>query len=233
VVPGELWFDTSKYSLNAYNLGWNDVSCLPYASLQEYNNFVTQLNGLTSSTSPKLATLSTRPTPADWTTLINATNALANQNNLSSVNSSWRLLAADNFASCNASSYGPATATLVLKQMQTAIDTVSVVKYPPTLIPLAGFSMATVGVVPFTVNFTNTSTQTFVALDSNQPNGYHDTFGPTRFLWNFGDGTTLGSLDTYVAAAAGNPSHIYTAQGAYTITLTVKMLLALQRHKAH
>lgn len=35
---------------------------------------------------------------------------------------------------------------------------------------------------------------------------------PAQYLWNFGDGTT---------SAQQNPSHTYTAQGTYTVTLTV------------
>jgi|JI10StandDraft_1071094.scaffolds.fasta_scaffold00736_3 gliding motility-associated-like protein len=48
--------------------------------------------------------------------------------------------------------------------------------------------------VPFNVNFTNTST------------------GGSTFNWNFGDGNT---------SASPNPSHTYTAAGTYPVTLTV------------
>ncbi|CAA9286174.1 MAG: hypothetical protein AVDCRST_MAG95-3664 [uncultured Adhaeribacter sp.] len=50
------------------------------------------------------------------------------------------------------------------------------------------------GYAPFTAKFTNTTT------------------GATGYLWNFGDGTT---------STEAIPSHIYTQDGNYTVTLTV------------
>lgn len=67
------------------------------------------------------------------------------------------------------------------------------VTYPP---PVAGFSASpTAGAVPLTVQFTDVSTGTIIAR-----------------AWSFGDGAT---------SSAQNPSHTYTAPGAYTVTLTV------------
>ena len=61
--------------------------------------------------------------------------------------------------------------------------------------PVAAFtSSVTAGVVPFLVDFTDTSVQ-----------------GPTSWAWDFGDGST---------ATARNPSHTYTVAGIYTVTLT-------------
>ncbi len=54
---------------------------------------------------------------------------------------------------------------------------------------------ATNGTSPFTVNFTDTSTG-----------------DPTKWAWDFGDGTD---------STAQNPEHIYTADGVYTVTLSV------------
>ncbi len=66
---------------------------------------------------------------------------------------------------------------------------------PPN--PVAGFNLIanpTTGVVPVTVNVTDTSTG-----------------GATQWQWDFGDGG---------AATTQNASHIYTTPGTYTITLT-------------
>ncbi|HRN79454.1 MAG TPA: PKD domain-containing protein [Ferruginibacter sp.] len=61
--------------------------------------------------------------------------------------------------------------------------------------PQASFTAAPVSScsVPLTVNFTNTSAQAL------------------SYLWNFGDGNT---------STAVNPSHTYTTEGTYTVTLT-------------
>jgi RHS repeat-associated protein/uncharacterized repeat protein (TIGR01451 family) len=60
--------------------------------------------------------------------------------------------------------------------------------------PVADFSAEPVtGTAPMTVTFTNVST------------------GADSCLWDFGDGTT---------SASENPTHVYTATGAYTVTLT-------------
>jgi PKD repeat protein len=53
----------------------------------------------------------------------------------------------------------------------------------------------TSGTAPLTVQFTDTSTGS-----------------PTMWSWNFGDGSTQGMQ--------ANPTHIYTAPGTYTVTLT-------------
>ncbi len=59
---------------------------------------------------------------------------------------------------------------------------------------VAGFTASpTVGIAPFTVTFTNTST------------------GATTYSWDFGDGGN---------STAQNPTHDYTIGGSYTVTLT-------------
>ncbi len=61
--------------------------------------------------------------------------------------------------------------------------------------PVANFSGSpTSGIVPLTVNFSDTS--------SGQP---------TSWVWTFGDGGT---------STAQNPSHVYTTAGTYSVTLT-------------
>jgi serine protease len=61
--------------------------------------------------------------------------------------------------------------------------------------PVAAFSgTPTSGFAPLTVNFTDASTN-----------------NPTSWSWTFGDGGT---------STAQNPSHVYTAAGTYTVTLT-------------
>ena len=65
-----------------------------------------------------------------------------------------------------------------------------------TTAPVAGLSATpTSGTVPLTVNFTSTSTGTI-----------------GTYAWNFGDGGTSNLQ---------NPSHVYAAAGAYTVSLTV------------
>ncbi len=60
--------------------------------------------------------------------------------------------------------------------------------------PVASFTKsATSGTAPLTVNFTDTSTNT-----------------PTSWLWTFGDGTT---------STLQNPSHVYSANGTFNVTL--------------
>ncbi len=64
--------------------------------------------------------------------------------------------------------------------------------------PAADFYTSTqTGTVPLRISFFDRSSGTL----------------PLQYLWNFGDGTT--SLEE-------NPTHIYTANGKYTVTLTVK-----------
>ncbi|MCB9101946.1 MAG: PKD domain-containing protein, partial [Anaerolineales bacterium] len=64
--------------------------------------------------------------------------------------------------------------------------------------PQAAFSAnPTSGPVPLTVNFTNTSSGDYTAC-----------------LWNFGDGAT--------DATCGNPAHIYTTAGTFSVQLTVE-----------
>jgi len=66
----------------------------------------------------------------------------------------------------------------------------------PTPAPVAQFVAATTsGLAPLTVNFTSTSTGSI-----------------SGYAWTFGDGTT---------SAMQNPAKIYTAAGAYTVSLTV------------
>jgi PKD repeat protein len=67
---------------------------------------------------------------------------------------------------------------------------------PVSQAPVASFTAnPTSGVVPLTVQFTDTSTH-----------------GPTSWAWDFGDGGT---------SASQNPQHIYTTAGIYTVTLAV------------
>ena len=76
----------------------------------------------------------------------------------------------------------------------TETDTVTVTDIPA---PLASFITSpdpATGVVPLTVTFTNTST------------------GANTVFWDFGDGST---------SSAANPVHVFTATGAYTVTLYV------------
>ena len=67
---------------------------------------------------------------------------------------------------------------------------------PVATAPVAVFSgNPTSGTAPLTVNFSSASTGTI-----------------SSFAWNFGDGTT---------SPAQNPSHVYSAAGVYTVSLTV------------
>lgn len=64
-----------------------------------------------------------------------------------------------------------------------------------TVPPVANFSAdSTTGTAPFTVTFTDQSTN-----------------APTSWSWSFGDGTT---------AVDQNPIHVYSVSGTYTVTLT-------------
>jgi PKD repeat protein len=77
----------------------------------------------------------------------------------------------------------------------TASTTVSIAAPVLVLTPVAGFSRSAVsGIVPLTVTFVDTSTNS-----------------PTSWAWNFGDGGT---------AATRNASHTYSIPGTYTVTLT-------------
>lgn len=91
---------------------------------------------------------------------------------------------------------GVYTVTLVVTNSSGA-STETKVNYitvnPPT--PVANFTASqSSGVVPLTVNFTDTSTNT-----------------PTSWLWNFGEDVT---------STLQNPSYEYTSVGTYTVTLT-------------
>jgi len=66
----------------------------------------------------------------------------------------------------------------------------------PTGAPVAGFTAsATSGVAPLAMNFTNTSAGSI-----------------TTYAWTFGDGTS---------STAQSPSHVYSAAGVFTVSLTV------------
>jgi PKD repeat protein len=66
----------------------------------------------------------------------------------------------------------------------------------PAGVPAANFTAsATSGVAPLAMNFTSTSTGSI-----------------TNYSWSFGDGTS---------STAQNPSHVYSAAGSYTVSLTV------------
>ncbi len=65
--------------------------------------------------------------------------------------------------------------------------------------PVANFTGTPLsGIIPLTVNFTDTSTNS-----------------PTSWLWNFGNGATSTSQ---------SPSHVYTSAGQYTVALTATNL---------
>ena len=66
----------------------------------------------------------------------------------------------------------------------------------PSGAPVAGFTAsATSGVAPLAMNFTNTSTGSI-----------------TTYAWSFGDGTS---------STVQSPSHVYSAAGVFTVSLTV------------
>jgi gliding motility-associated-like protein len=93
-------------------------------------------------------------------------------------------------------SAGTYTVTLISSDASGCIDTTtSTVTVNQT--PVAGFSADTMVAcnVPFTVNFTNTST------------------GGTNYSWNFGDNSVVSTIQ--------NPSHTYTAAGTYSVSLIV------------
>src|SRR5690242_11423829 len=74
------------------------------------------------------------------------------------------------------------------------VSTTIPVTTPPA--PVANFTAsATTGAAPLAMNFTNTSTGTIAS-----------------YAWTFGDGATSTAL---------NPSHVYSAVGIYTVSLTV------------
>ena len=206
-VPGELWFDTSSYTLRSYDMGWSDISCIPYASQREYNALAASTNALTTipGTLPILTGTAT-PTPALWASLITNVRLLAQANGVVAPTSTVDVLAAGNFMICNAGIYGVATIKSTFLQIQASIDAINAALYPPTRLPLAGFIVsATTGTLPMVVNFTDTSTQTTVSS--------RDAFGPTRYTWDFGDGTT--------STTPGNVSHTYTTAGSRVVTLTL------------
>lgn len=78
------------------------------------------------------------------------------------------------------------------------------VVYPPLPAPVADFSVsATSGIAPFGVSFTDTT--------MNNPTSWH---------WAFGDGNT---------STTQNPSHVYSAAGTYSVTLTASNALGSDR----
>ncbi|AKB32981.1 cell surface protein [Methanosarcina siciliae HI350] len=80
-----------------------------------------------------------------------------------------------------------------------ALQQILVVEYPKETVagPIANFSAnVTEGDAPLTVNFTDTSTGS-----------------PTSWFWDFGDGANVSEQ---------NPSHTYSAEGIYTVNLTVE-----------
>lgn len=75
-------------------------------------------------------------------------------------------------------------------------DEISIVIVQSATIPSAGFSAnPTSGTAPLTVNFTDESSE-----------------NPVSWLWDFGDGAS---------STIQNPTHIYNADGQYTVALTV------------
>lgn len=92
-------------------------------------------------------------------------------------------------------SAGTYTVTLISSDANNCIDTITgTVTVNQT--PVASFTADTMAScrVPFTVNFTNTST------------------GGTNYAWNFGDGSSVSTQQ--------NPTHTYTASGIFSVTLT-------------
>jgi len=90
---------------------------------------------------------------------------------------------------------GTYTVTLTSSNAYGSDDEVKVgyITVDPCVPPVAGFSGSpTVGDAPLTIDFTDQSTNA------------------TSWSWNFGDGGT---------STAQNPSHTYTAEGTYTVTL--------------
>lgn len=207
VTPGELWFDTSVYAFKSYDIGWSDISCIPYASQREYNKLAVLTNALTTIPGNlPILTGSAKPTPALWAALITNVRLLAQANAVFAPTPAVDALAIENFMICNAGQYGVATIKSTFSQIEASIAAIESVLYAPTQLPLAGFTASsTTGVAPMVVNFTNTSTQTTV--------NSRDMFGPTQYTWDFGDGTT--------STIPGNVSHTYTTAGARTVTLTL------------
>ena len=68
---------------------------------------------------------------------------------------------------------------------------------PPPPAPAASFTYSSTRVFPVQVQFTNLSTSPFP--------------GPSVFLWDFGDGTTVSAI--------ANPVHLYVVAGTYQVRL--------------
>ncbi|MFA4859759.1 DUF2341 domain-containing protein [Methanoregula sp.] len=106
-------------------------------------------------------------------------------------NHTWSVTSAVNPATDNVFQY-----TLGSDSFKTTLATLAV-KYPGATAPVASFTSAsTAGTAPFTVVFTDTSTNS-----------------PTSWLWDFGDSDATN-------ATVQNPVHTYASAGTYTVDLT-------------
>ncbi|RAI99897.1 gliding motility-associated-like protein [Chitinophaga skermanii] len=94
--------------------------------------------------------------------------------------------------------YGEYDVTLQVRNAAGCVNTVTLNDYIRVIQPVVNFTpFPREGCLPFTTTFTPNMT----------------VGGPiATYLWDFGDGTT---------STAANPSHTYTTEGVFTITLTV------------
>lgn len=95
-------------------------------------------------------------------------------------------------------SYGNFTVQLIVTNSSGCTDTLRRLNYIRIARPVISFpNLPANGCIPYTIS----PIANIVSLD-----------GVTSYLWNFGDGTT---------STAANPSHTYTVQGLYSVSLTI------------